>query len=246
MGELLYILQLNFFGEYCSNCFRGFLDETINYIISNISSGLLEELPLPPFELYHFGDKIVVELPGKKFVFKNKRHLVETVRHKGYKLLRTKVECDVGEYTPMRWVSSLVNDGDWQLLELAVLIKAIENKKLIHRIKNFEDIIGLVAYVEQVYVRELKDCLVQHGMIFSRDQTLGFAPNVIEKFDCNKEILVKKTNNGFRFKNISWEVDPIYMKYLKPTAFKISKNNTLEVKTKYCVIYVAPKIIFHY
>jgi len=231
---------LKFISGICMYCYEEIREEVLSKATERALK-ILEQVvePLPPFEAYKLRGKFIIQLPGKRYVIKTREELEELIRSKIRNILSQFIEKGKLSLDALiHEFRSKIDAGDWEILDLLILLKNLPMVKMEKRVKNFNDVVALVAYVEKESICNLKQDLKKYGMILTRDKTMGFAQKEI--FQADEEVIVRKRGDILVSSNIGWRINMLYFKYLNPIKFRKTKENILQVKTKYAYVYIAP------
>jgi len=230
-----------FYGDLCPECFNAVKENLVHSTVPIAYKLLLNaKINTPPFESYWSNRKYVIKLPRKKYVFASKDELKEIIERRIYGLLHE----NISEIRSMRDIVESfrreVDLGSWRILELLVLVRCLDMKKRTKNVRSFSDVVSLTAYVEQRSIKDLLLELDKNGMFLSMDDTIGFTTGNREMLRELRRIFPRYNNGVFRYQNITWKVPRIYLRYLQPLGFWVGEHNVLRIKTKHCIMYVAP------
>lgn len=230
-----------FHGEICPRCFLRMKEEMARKAVSIAYKLLLDaKTSAPPFESYWSHGKFVIRLPGRRYSFVSKDELMETVEGKIYDLIYESLSDTVALEDVVDGFRRKIDVGDWRILELLVLVQCLDMKGKMRNVNCFGDIVSFVAFVEK---RDVKDLLLEfdrYGMFFGVSGIVGFTVEGKERLSEFRKILPRRISNEFRYRDIIWRVPSIYLKFLPPLGFWIGEHDILRIKTKHCIMYVAP------
>ena len=236
-------IPIDFISGLCPQCYIEEREKVLNKAIDKIQKFLEhKKVPLPPFEAYKIRDKFVIELPRRKFIFTKEEELKKLIRDKIIALLTETLEAKkmISLNDLMKEIKRQILLGNWKMLEILVLISNLSMRKKTHKIKNFDDVLALIAYVEKKSIENLKNEIRKYGMALTTDNTVGFSQKEIFPEDALEDAHVIKIKDSFIHGDIVWKINGIYFNYLKPVKVKKYEKNILVINTKYAVIYLAP------
>mgnify|MGYP000206231282 CR=1 FL=1 len=230
-----------FYGDLCPECFNKMKEKLVRDAVPIAYKLLLDaKINTPPFESYWSNRKFIVKLPRKKYSFASEAELRETIERKIHSLLYE----NLGKIESLRDIVDSfkreIDSGNWRILELLVLIRCLDMRRKTKNIRSFDDVVSLVAYVEKRNIKDLLFELNKNGIFLSVDDTVGFTTEEKERLKEFKRIFPTYNNGVFRYQNILWRLPKVYLRYLPPLGFWIGEHSILRIKTKYCIMYIAP------